>query len=102
MGAVLDVRRHQGEQGARRPRLAAGIAVRRAALLGNGACLEQITWLLRNQPDRAQQGGARQCRRVVSVDQHAAGHRRTDADQGVEQRRLAGSVAAHQRNDLAG
>src|SRR5258708_3633121 len=64
--------------------------------------VEEIGRLLRYQADVPHEIGAAAPVRIVAGDEHLPGMRLLESDEVAQQRRLAGTVAAHQRDDLAG
>ena len=101
---VGDAGRRAGRAASRRrARRAPAVAVGRGALVGDGLEVEQVG-RRSAAPGRPAPRGARRPRPAGSAPSTATTPpaRRPAALQGPEQRGLAGAVAAHQRDDLAG
>ncbi len=102
MGVVGDPGQQVGDQGPAGAGGGPGVLVGGGALGGDRVGVQQVARLLRDQADPAHQLAGRGAVRDRAAYAHRTGGRFHQSDQGVEERGLPGTVAAHQGHGLAG
>ena len=102
MRAGVDARREPIERDARAAGLGARLGVGLRELFGDGVEVEQVGRRLRHEADERARLGGREVSGVAAADVDPAALARAGALERPQQRRLAGAVAAHERDDLAG
>lgn len=102
VGVVRDAGQQPRDKGAAGARTRARVMVGGGALGGHRVRVQEVPRFLRDQADAADQVARARAVRDHPAHQGRAGRRADQADQGGQESGLAGAVAAHQGDDLAG